>query len=223
MPVGRSWPQHGPAPAGESPLVMAGTLAKKTLATFRSQQEFRSWLEHHHRNSNELIVRCYKSSASGRGLTYRQALDEALCFGWIDGVRRAVDYVSFSTRFTPRKPKSRWSAINIRRAAELEAEGRMHPSGQAAFAARQAQHPTGYSYENRLTQLEASLLEKLRANRMAWEFFQAQPPGYRRTSSFWVMEAKREATRQRRLAELIARSARGEPIKLLDRRPPAAG
>jgi uncharacterized protein YdeI (YjbR/CyaY-like superfamily) len=194
-----------------------------SIATFASQRKFRAWLEQHHRATAELLVRCYKTHAKDKGLTYRQALDEALCFGWIDGVRRAVDDESFSTRFTPRKPKSKWSVVNIKRAKELKAEGRMRSAGEAAFAAREGATAKRYSYESGPAQLDAGSLKKLRANKRAWAFFQAQPPWYRRTSSFWVMEAKREETRERRLAELIARSARGEPIKLLDRRPPAAG
>ncbi|MEP7227160.1 MAG: YdeI/OmpD-associated family protein [Gemmatimonadales bacterium] len=145
-------------------------------------------------------------------------MDEALCFGWIDGVRRSVDTNSFSTRFTPRKPKSKWSTINIKRAAELLAAGRMHSAGKAAFAARGGAATRSYSYESRPTKLDAGSLKKLRANKRAWSFFQTQPPWYQRTSTFWVMEAKREETRARRLAELLARSAKGEPIKLLDRR-----
>jgi uncharacterized protein YdeI (YjbR/CyaY-like superfamily) len=187
------------------------------ISTFASRQEFREWLRKNHGTSAELLVRCYKVHAADKGLTYREAVDEALCFGWIDGVRRSVDENSFSNRFSPRKPKSTWSQINIRRAKELEAEDRMHPSGTAAFAARGAVNPRRYSYESRPTQLDAGLLEKLRANKRAWAFFQAQAPWYRRTSSFWVMDAKRKETRERRLAELIARSAKGKPIKLLDR------
>jgi uncharacterized protein YdeI (YjbR/CyaY-like superfamily) len=194
-----------------------------SIATFASQEKFRAWLQQNHRSTAELIVRCYKASAAGKGLTYKQALDEALCFGWIDGVRRALNEESFSTRFTPRKPKSKWSAVNVKRATELQAEGRMHATGAAVFAAREPAMAAGYSYESRPAELDKPLLAKLKANRRAWAFFQAQPPWYRRTSSFWVMEAKREETRERRLAELITRSAKGEPIKLLDRRPPAAG
>jgi uncharacterized protein YdeI (YjbR/CyaY-like superfamily) len=159
----------------------------------------------------------------GQGPDYREALDEALCFGWIDGVRRSVDEDSFSTRFTPRKPKSYWSAVNIRRATELANEGRMHAAGRAAFEAREVKRPKRYSFENKPQELDPPLKQKFRANKRAWTFFQAQPPWYRRTSTFWVMEAKREDTRERRLAELIARCAKREPIKLLDRRPPPAG
>jgi uncharacterized protein YdeI (YjbR/CyaY-like superfamily) len=194
-----------------------------SIATFASQEKFRAWLQQNHRSTAELIVRCYKASAAGKGLTYKQALDEALCFGWIDGVRRALDEESFSTRFTPRKPKSKWSAVNVKRATELQAEGRMHAAGAVVFAAREPAMAAGYSYESRPAELDKPRLAKLKANKRAWAFFQAQPPWYRRTSSFWVMEAKREETRERRLAELITRSAKGEPIKLLDRRPLAAG
>ena len=162
-------------------------------------------------------MRCYKSHAKDKGLSYRQALDEALCFGWIDGVRRSVDVDSFSTRFTPRKPKSKWSAVNIRRAAELEAEGKMTEAGRKAFAARHANRSTHYSFEEKPRKLDAAGNRLFQANRPAWEFFQAQAPWYRRTSIFWVTEAKREETRRRRLAALIACSARGEPIGPLKR------
>lgn len=164
-------------------------------------------------------MRCYKVHAGDQGLIYREALDEALCFGWIDGVRRAVDEESFRVRFTPRKPTSYWSAVNIRRATELANEGRMHAAGRAAFEAREARKPARYSFENKPKELDPPLKKKFRANKQAWTFFQAQPPWYQRTSTFWVMEAKRVETRERRLAELIASSAKREPIKLLDRRP----
>ena len=188
------------------------------VSTFASRQKFRDWLRQHHGSTPELLVRCYKVHAADKGLTYREALDEALCFGWIDGVRRSLDGSSFSTRFTPRKTKSKWSIINIERATELLAAGQMHSAGKAAFAARGGATTRRYSYESRPTKLDAGSLKKLRANKRAWSFFQAQPPWYQRTSTFWVMEAKREETRERRLAELIARSAKGEPIKPLDRR-----
>ena len=193
------------------------------ISTFASRQKFREWLEKNHRTTPELLVRCYKVHAADKGLTYREALDEALCFGWIDGVRRAVDEESFSVRFTPRKPKSYWSGVNIRRATQLANEGRMHAAGRAAFEARGVKKPERYSFENKPKELDPPLKKKLRANKGAWTFFQAQAPWYQRTSIFWIMAAKREETRDRRLAELIARSAKREPIKLLDRRPPAAG
>jgi uncharacterized protein YdeI (YjbR/CyaY-like superfamily) len=154
-------------------------------------------------------------TAKDKGLTYREALDEALCFGWIDGVRRGIDTESFSTRFTPRKPKSTWSAVNIRRASELEAEGRMHRAGSDAFAARDARNFRRYSFESRPRKLAPAYQKKLKANGKAWSFFAAQAPWYQRTSIFWIMDAKQEETRLRRLQELIDRSARGEPIRPL--------
>jgi uncharacterized protein YdeI (YjbR/CyaY-like superfamily) len=185
------------------------------LKAFASPEEFRAWLIANHGSVKELLVRCYKSHARDRGLTYRQAVDEALCFGWIDGVRRAVDENTFSVRFTPRKPKSYWSAVNIRRARELESEGRLHAAGRAVFEAREIRKRGGYSFESRPRELDARSEKMFRANKRAWTFFQAQAPWYRRTSIFWVMEAKREETRVRRLEELIDRSARAQPIKLL--------
>jgi uncharacterized protein YdeI (YjbR/CyaY-like superfamily) len=190
-----------------------------SLKTFTSREEFRNWLRANHRSAKEVLVRCYKTHAKEKGLTYREALDEALCFGWIDGVRRAVDDESFSNRFTPRRPKSKWSQVNIRRAMELEAEGRMAEAGRAAFAARETNPGKRYSFEERPRKLDRKAEQAFRANQRAWAFFQSQAPWYRRTSCFWVMEAKREETRARRLAELIACSARGEPIKILNRRP----
>jgi len=185
------------------------------LKAFASPEEFRAWLIANHGSVKELLVRCYKSHARDRGLTYRQAVDEALCFGWIDGVRRAVDENTFSVRFTPRKPKSYWSAVNIRRARELESEGRLHAAGRAVFEAREIRKRERYSFESKPRKLDARSEKMFRANKRAWTFFQAQAPWYRRTSIFWVMEAKREETRVRRLEELIDRSARAQPIKLL--------
>jgi uncharacterized protein YdeI (YjbR/CyaY-like superfamily) len=186
--------------------------------TFASREAFRRWLQEHHATSKELVVRCYKMAAKGKGLTYPEALEEALCFGWIDGVRRALDGESFSNRFSPRRPRSKWSQVNIRRVRELEAAGRMHDAGRAAFEQRGANRSTRYSFEEKPARLGGKAEKAFRANRAAWSFFRAQPPWYQRTSVFWVMDAKREETRARRLAELIACSAQGEPIKLLDRR-----
>jgi uncharacterized protein YdeI (YjbR/CyaY-like superfamily) len=147
-------------------------------------------------------------------MTYRQALDEALCLGWIDGVRRSLDEASFSVRFTPRKPKSAWSAVNVARVGQLRAEGRMHPAGLAAFDARVK---TGYSHESRPQALAPAYLKKLRANARAWRFFEAQPPWYRRTCAFWVMSARRPETRARRLDVLISSSERQESVPPLKR------
>jgi uncharacterized protein YdeI (YjbR/CyaY-like superfamily) len=191
--------------------------SENQLRTFSSAQEFRTWLRAHHRSATELLVRCYKVAAEDQGLTYREAVDEALCFGWIDGVRRAVDDQSFSTRFTPRKARSYWSAVNVKRAKQLEAQGRLHKAVRDAFAAREAQKSRRYSFESKPRKLTPAYHKKLRANEGAWRFFRAQAPWYQRTSIFWVMEAKREETRVRRLDELIQSSARGQAIKLLAR------
>jgi uncharacterized protein YdeI (YjbR/CyaY-like superfamily) len=130
-------------------------------------------------------------------------------------VRRTVDQETFSVRFTPRRQKSYWSAVNIRRATELAIEGRMHPAGRASFQAREVKKPGRYSLENKAVELDPTLEKQFRANKRAWTFFQTQAPWYRRICIFWVMEAKREETRQRRLQELGDRAALGLPIKLL--------
>jgi uncharacterized protein YdeI (YjbR/CyaY-like superfamily) len=187
------------------------------LRSFASVGAFRKWLKANHAKESELLVRCYKTHAQDKGITYREALDEALCFGWIDGVRRAADEESFSIRFTPRRSKSKWSLVNVKRARELETAGRMHSSGRAAFAARETKSSRRYSFEEKPTKLDPKSNKAFQANRTAWNFFRAQAPWYQRTSIFWVMDAKREETRTRRLNHLIDRSARKEPIKPLDR------
>ncbi len=188
---------------------------------FRSPAAFRAWLQRHHASTSELNLRLYKVAFRDKGIGYREALDEALCIGWIDGVRRALDAESFTQRFSPRKAKSYWSAINTRRFRELEREGRVRPPGLAAFRARvNGKGSSRYSFESRPVTLSRPLRMKLRANARAWTFFQAQPPWYRRITSFYVMSAKQEATRERRLATLIRDSAAGRRIGLLGK--PAA-
>ena len=184
---------------------------------FRNAAAFRTWLERNHSTETELVVKLYKVHAKEKGLTYTDALDEALCFGWIDGVRRGGDDESFSIRFTPRTAKSTWSAVNIKRATELEANGRMKESGLAAFRRRSAERSGIYAYENRQTELSPEYDKMLRSNKKAWKFFEAEPPWYRRTAIYWVMSAKKEETRGRRLASLIEFSAKGKPIPQLDR------
>jgi len=187
------------------------------LVFFKSAADFRAWLDARHRDGGELWVGFYKKSSAKPSITYPEAVDEALCFGWIDGVRKSVDADAYTIRFTPRKPDSQWSTINIKRARELADAGRMRPAGLEAFAGAKGQ-PRKYSYEQRHhAKFPREQERQFRANPRAWDFFQAQPPWYRRTATFWVISAKKEETRQRRLALLIADSERGRPIKPLVR------
>jgi uncharacterized protein YdeI (YjbR/CyaY-like superfamily) len=183
---------------------------------FLSAAAFRAWLGRHGEHTSELWVRFHKKDSGRGGITYPEALDEALCFGWIDGVRKRSDAASYMIRFTPRKPNSKWSAVNVRHVARLEAEGRMRPPGLAAFARRDGKQ-AGYSFEERPRRLAPAYERRLRAERRAWTFFQEQAPWYRRTSIFWVMSARKDETRERRLATLISCSARGEPVPPLRR------
>jgi uncharacterized protein YdeI (YjbR/CyaY-like superfamily) len=193
----------------------------ESARAFAGVGAFRAWLERHHGREAELLVRCFKVHAADRGVTYAQALDEALCWGWIDGVRRSVDADSFSVRFSPRKRDSVWSAVNIRRAKELEAAGRMAPPGRAAFQARRSAKGV-YSFESKPTDFPAPMKRRFRANAAAFRFWSALPPGYRRTATFWCLSAKQEATRERRLDVVIACSAKGQRIPLLARDRPTA-
>lgn len=187
--------------------------------SFRTRADFRRWLERNHATVKELVIRLFKVHAAHRGMGYRDALDEALCFGWIDGVRRSLDEDSFAIRFTPRKPKSYWSRVNIKRFGELEVEGRVRPPGAAAFRSSEGQ-PRRYSFEQDEARLEPAFLREFRAAKRAWAFFAAQPPGYRKTATAWVMSARRPETRRKRFDVVRSCSARGERIPLLAR--PAA-
>jgi len=186
---------------------------------FKTPSAFTRWLVKHHASSKELWVGFYKKATGRPSITWPESVDEALCYGWIDGVRRSVDAVSYAIRFTPRRPESIWSAVNRRRARVLICEGRMQPTGLDAFRRRSRTKPARYSYENRPQQLPPKLLGPLRANARAWAFYRAQPPWYRRTSAWWVVSAKKDETRLRRLAQLIACSARGKTIMPLTRKP----
>ena len=188
-----------------------------TPVIFRTQQAWKRWLAKHHRTGDALVVRIYKAHAADRGLTYAQALDEALCVGWIDGVRRRLDDDSFSIRFSPRKARSIWSRINVGHVERLKKEGRMQASGLAAFAARTADRTGIYSFERKNAALAPAYVKQFQANAAAWTYFQARPPWYRRTASHWVISAKKEETRQRRLATLIDCSARQRFIGPLER------
>jgi uncharacterized protein YdeI (YjbR/CyaY-like superfamily) len=182
---------------------------------FKTAAAFRAWLTRHHDSATELLVGFHKVGSGRKSITYREALDEALSFGWIDGVRRRLDDESYSIRFTPRKPTSIWSAVNIRRVKELEAAGRMQPAGLAAFAKRDEKRSAIYSYERGAAALDGDALETFAANKQALEFYERQAPWYRRTTAHWVISAKRPETRDKRLRTLIDYSARGERIPML--------
>jgi uncharacterized protein YdeI (YjbR/CyaY-like superfamily) len=181
---------------------------------FATPADFRRWLEKNHDKATELLVGFHKKGSGKPSITWPESVDEALCFGWIDGVRRSIDEESYSIRFTPRRVRSVWSNVNTKRVAELTKRGRMHPSGLAAFEARDPTRSGIYSFEQREKnkKLGAAYEARLKANTKAWAFFQAQPPGYRRLASLWVMSAKKEETKLRRLATLIADSAAGRRI-----------
>jgi uncharacterized protein YdeI (YjbR/CyaY-like superfamily) len=170
---------------------------------FETPAELRRWLERNHDKAAELLVGFYKKDSGRRSITWPESVDEALCFGWIDGVRKRIDDVSYTIRFTPRKRGSNWSAVNIRRVGELTKLGLMQPAGLKAFEARTAEKSAIYAYENAPKELPAAEEKKFRANRKAWTYFNAQAPSYRRVAIYWVMSAKREETRARRLALLI--------------------
>jgi uncharacterized protein YdeI (YjbR/CyaY-like superfamily) len=180
---------------------------------FRSPAELRRWFAKHHATGKELEIGFYKKGSGKPSITYAEALDEALCVGWIDGVRRSLDRDRYTNRFTPRRPTSHWSAVNIRRVAALTAEGRMQPAGLAAFA-RRKQHPAGvYSYERRPDALPGPYGARFRRYKRAWAFFESQPAGYRRTATWWVLSAKREDTRLKRLDALIADAKSGRTLR----------
>ena len=180
---------------------------------FADPSEFRAWLEANHASESEVFVGFYKKHTGRRSPTWEETVREALCFGWIDGLTRRIDDDAYCIRFTPRKPRSNWSAVNVRHVEQLLREGRMHPAGIAAFEARTPAKAGVYTYENRHeAKLDRKQQQRLRANAQAWEFFRAQPPGYRQNAIFWVVSAKREETRERRLATLIEDSTHGRRI-----------
>jgi uncharacterized protein YdeI (YjbR/CyaY-like superfamily) len=186
---------------------------------FATPSLFRRWLEKHHRKAPFLWVGFHKKATGKPCITWPESVDQALCFGWIDGQRKSLDASRYMIRFTPRRPRSIWSAVNVRRVAALKKAGHMRPAGLDAFAKRQASRSGIYSFENRPRRLPPSYEKQLRANRDAWSHFQSRPPSYRRAAIWWVISAKQEATRERRLASLIRACMAQEPIALLRPRP----
>lgn len=182
---------------------------------FRSPAELRAWLRKHHAAASELWIGFYKKDSDRVGVTYPQALDEALCHGWIDGVRKTIDGARWTIRFTPRKARSAWSLINRKRAAELVALRRMTAAGLRAFAAREEAPKRRYSYESQPKSLAAAHEKAFRADRAAWAFFAAQAPSYRKKAVFWVESAVQEETRERRLRALMFTSRAGARLGTL--------
>ena len=187
-------------------------------AFFSCPADWRAWLQEHHEQAQELWVGFHKRHSGKPSITWPEAVDGALCFGWIDGIRKSLDEVSYTIRFTPRKASSTWSAINIKRVAELKKLGLMHPAGARAFQGRTDEKSEIYAYEQRQGAKLSGVYERqFRADKTAWKFFQAKPPWYRRTASRWVISAKKEETRLRRLKTLIEESRNERTIRALSR------
>jgi uncharacterized protein YdeI (YjbR/CyaY-like superfamily) len=175
---------------------------------FRTAGNFRTWLEKNHSTATELRVGFYKKNSGKPSITWAESVDQALCFGWIDGVRKSIDETSYQIRFTPRRRGSIWSAINIKRAEELVRQKQMRPRGLKAFAARIENKSGIYSYEQRSTELNEPYARLLKKNKAAWNFFRKQPPSYRKMICWWIISAKKEETRMARLAKLTSESAK---------------
>lgn len=186
---------------------------------FSSPAQFRQWLEQNHDSASELLVGFHKKSSGKKSITYPEALDEALCFGWIDGVRRNLNETSYTIRFTPRKPKSIWSLVNIGHVERLKKEGRMHPAGLEAFARRDPKRTGIYAFENEPRGLSPAYEKMFRQNKNAWEFFEKQPPSAKRTVFFWIMTAKKEETQLRRLKQIIEKCERGVKVGVMETKP----
>ncbi|MBW3563719.1 MAG: YdeI/OmpD-associated family protein [Acidobacteria bacterium] len=187
------------------------------LTFFDSPAAFRRWLSKHHGEREELWVGFDRKESGRASITWPESVDEALCFGWIDGVRKKVDDESYAIRFTPRRPGSIWSRRNIDRYQKLDEEGRVEPPGREAYEARREDKSGIYSYEERPEILPSEYQSQLKRNDAAWKFYQSQPPWYRRAVNSWILSAKRDATRQRRLDQLITDSATGRRVPPLRR------
>jgi uncharacterized protein YdeI (YjbR/CyaY-like superfamily) len=173
---------------------------------FDTPAAFRKWLEKNHETATELLVGYYKKNSGKPSMTWPESVDQALCYGWIDGVRKSLGDDSYTIRFTPRKPNSIWSNVNIKKVADLTEKGLMQPSGLAAFQRRNESKSGIYSFENEAKQLSPTLEKIFKSNKKAWEFFNAQPPGYKKLNIDRIMNAKQEKTQLSRLEKLVAAS-----------------
>ncbi|MES2590791.1 MAG: YdeI/OmpD-associated family protein [Bacteroidota bacterium] len=183
---------------------------------FPKQADFRKWFQKNHETEKELLVGFYKVDSGKSSITWPQSVDEALCFGWIDGIRRSIDKESYCIRFTPRKSTSIWSAINIKKVEDLTEKGLMYPAGFKAFAKRKENKSKIYAYEMESLELSAQFEKTFKANKKAWANFTSMPPSYKKTAIHIIMTAKQDTTRITRLHELISASEAGEKIKRLD-------
>ncbi|GAA5098571.1 YdeI/OmpD-associated family protein [Chryseobacterium ginsengisoli] len=185
-----------------------------TATFFPNQEDFRKWLEENHKIEKELLVGFYKVGTKKPSITWSESVDQALCFGWIDGVRKSIDEESYSIRFTPRKPTSIWSAINIKKMEDLTKAGLMTEAGQKAFALRKPERSAIYSHEKELATLYPDYEKQFKANKKAWEFFNNQAPSYKKVMLHWITSAKQEKTRLSRLEKTIEESESGKRISL---------
>jgi uncharacterized protein YdeI (YjbR/CyaY-like superfamily) len=183
---------------------------------FKTASDLREWLAKNHDKTSELWIGFYKKASGKRSITYREALDEALCFGWIDGVRKSLNDESYIQRFTPRRARSIWSNINTKRVEELKKLGKMEPAGLNAFAARDPKRSGIYSFEREELKFDGEFKKRFQANEKAWEFYEKLPPFLKRTVTFWVISAKKEETRWRRFEKLLESSARGVRLGVID-------
>lgn len=180
--------------------------------------KFRTWLEKNHKKEKELLVGFYKKSTGKKSITWTESVEQALCFGWIDGIRKSIDEISYSIRFTPRNPKSTWSAVNIDKVKGLIKLGLITEAGIEAYNRREDKNSKIYSFEQRIVKLNSEYEKIFKKNKKAWDFFQSAAPSYKKPATHWVMSAKQEETRLRRLDTLIKDSAAGQKIKLLRRK-----
>jgi uncharacterized protein YdeI (YjbR/CyaY-like superfamily) len=182
---------------------------RNDVQVFSTPGDFRRWLDANHDSTDALFIGYYKKGVSKRAMTYAEAVDEALCYGWIDGITYRIDHELTATRFTPRRKGSNWSAVNIAKVAELKAAGRMDAAGLRAFDERDRRKDASYSYERPPLELEPAMLARFQTDTGAWSHWQAEQPTYRRTAAYWIMSAKRAETRERRFAELLDVSRAG--------------
>ncbi len=183
---------------------------------FKTQADWRKWLLKNHNSADELWVGFYKKASGKPSITWKQSVDEALCFGWIDGIRKSIDEVSYKIRFTPRRKGSIWSAVNVKRSEELIKLGQMHDSGFEVFNNRDKKKTNRYSFEQKKVKLSAEYENKFKENKKAWEYFQNKSTYYKRRATWWIISAKREETRQRRLSTLIEDSEAGRIIDVMN-------